>query len=131
MPSAVNPNPRAAPPDDMDDLFNYDATLDPSSSNEAREQHQQNPDGISAGLVQPSLNMDEEIKVTRKRQPVAKLDEERFISLRLITWRESDIGKLDCCLGTAFPSCARYQRRSSSRERVMRCANLLSTSAKG
>ena len=70
MPSAVEPNPRAGDADDLDDLFNYDPNVEDGSRADQQR------------INQPPLagDMDEEIKVTRKRAPVAKLDEARSAS---------------------------------------------------
>jgi len=75
MPSAVAPNLRVDDTDDLDDLFNYEAGPDNANS-EDRETR------TTDRAQQPQLttNIDEEIKVTRKRAPVAKLDEARYVS---------------------------------------------------
>jgi len=72
MPSAVAPNHRAANSDDADDLFNYDAGLeDALQSSNAPRNETNNATGES------TANLDEEVKITRKRAPLARLDEER------------------------------------------------------
>ncbi|KAI9820337.1 MAG: chromosome segregation in meiosis- protein [Pycnora praestabilis] len=64
-----------APPDDLDDLFNYDAGMDDAlrSANTATN------DGAKSTLKKngATLGIDEEIKVTKKRRPTVKLDENR------------------------------------------------------
>lgn len=74
MPSAVATNRSSHAPDELDDLFNYDAGMDEvmNGSN--------TPDRTEPAKTyqDDTLNLDEEVKVTRKRAPVAKLDEERF-----------------------------------------------------
>lgn len=78
----ARPGNLAAPPhDDLDDLFNYDADLGDvfgevdtnmdvpvtkTSSSKAAKENSTN------------LGIDEEIKITKKRRPVVKLDEERY-----------------------------------------------------
>ncbi|KAI9721089.1 MAG: hypothetical protein M1812_002570 [Candelaria pacifica] len=74
----------ATGPDELDDLFNYDASIDeafrnaehalngPIASNESNKAGKK---GTSAGL-----GIDEEIKVTRKRKPIAKLDADRLLA---------------------------------------------------
>ncbi|KAK1141434.1 chromosome segregation in meiosis- protein [Aspergillus melleus] len=68
-------------PADVNDLFDYDVGLD--------ELLQQPPPSSSANAPRPSftpeasglkLGLDEEVKVTKKRQPVAKLDDNRLLS---------------------------------------------------
>ena len=80
--AAVDVGVRDVPPinDDLDELFNYDVDNDllretdtnmdvaPKQSTTSREK-----DGILDGL-----GLDEEIKVTKKRAPIAKLDENRY-----------------------------------------------------
>lgn len=74
MPSAVVPNSRAnlAPADDLDDLFNYDAGIEETFNQ--REQQSVRPAGDDNN---EATGLDEEVKITKKRRPVAKLDEER------------------------------------------------------
>lgn len=66
--------------DRYNDLFDYDVGLDDllretnSNANEnATDKQPQKPDAGDLGL-------DEEVKVTRKRAPIAKLDENRLLS---------------------------------------------------
>ncbi|KAJ5708034.1 hypothetical protein N7488_007835 [Penicillium malachiteum] len=70
--------PRETSPGDLDDLFNYDVGLEDifqgqtnTSTNDASK---------PAGNDSLGLGLDEEVKVTKKRQPVAKLDENRLLS---------------------------------------------------
>lgn len=64
-------------PRDLNDLFDYDVGLDDIKDNA--------PQTTNADTSKPSaressalgLGLDEEVKVTKKRQPVAKLDEGR------------------------------------------------------
>ncbi|PLB50523.1 Swi3-domain-containing protein [Aspergillus steynii IBT 23096] len=69
-------------PGDINDLFDYDVGLDelvlqepPPSSNTNAPKPSFTPE--ASGL---KLGLDEEVKVTRKRQPVAKLDDNRLLS---------------------------------------------------
>jgi replication fork protection complex subunit Csm3/Swi3 len=69
---------RPASPNRADDLFDYDFGLDelwqetPNMPNNGppMQSSARNESGLGLGL-------DEEVKVTKKRQPVAKLDESR------------------------------------------------------
>lgn len=73
VPSGVRPTVER---DDLDDIFNYDAGInatfdqlrdDANNNNTTQDQHD------------VPVNIDEEVKVTKKRKPVAKLDEERYV----------------------------------------------------
>jgi len=67
----------------IDDLFDYDVGIDDilksidSSTNGVQTQSVPQPAPIGPTA---SLGLDEEVKVSRKRQPVAKLDEARLLS---------------------------------------------------
>ncbi|KAJ5108765.1 hypothetical protein N7456_005440 [Penicillium angulare] len=66
---------------DLDDLFDYDVGLDEilqgtnNTTTNANEAPRPAGDPSSLGL-----GLDEEVKITKKRQPVAKLDESRLLS---------------------------------------------------
>ncbi|KAL4888527.1 replication fork protection component Swi3-domain-containing protein [Aspergillus ambiguus] len=63
-----------------DDLFDYDVNLDSILAEPSmRSNINPNPPGTSndGGL---GLGLDDEVKVTKKRQPIAKLDENRLLS---------------------------------------------------
>ncbi|KAK4993607.1 chromosome segregation in meiosis-related protein [Elasticomyces elasticus] len=84
MPSAVPSYPEAAPAanrDELDDLFNYDAGIDDIFKNLNNET---NPEAVNSGRkgnnADAGLGIDEEIKITKRRAPVAKLDESRLLS---------------------------------------------------
>ncbi len=73
-----------APPsaDDLDDLFDYDAgvdhvfrDVDTNMNVPANDQPRPEKRGIETGA---GLGIDQEIKVSRKRKPIAKLDEARY-----------------------------------------------------
>lgn len=73
------PEPRqSSPADQINDLFDYDVGLDDilqdvaTTSNTNAPKQYPAPDG--SGL---RLGLDEEVKVSKRRQPVAKLDENR------------------------------------------------------
>ncbi|KAG8530064.1 uncharacterized protein KY384_005546 [Bacidia gigantensis] len=82
--AAVDVGVRNAPPinDDLDNLFNYevdnellrdvDTNMDVTPKGQAKAKQQNSSGGI--------LGLDEEIKVTKKRAPIAKLDEARLLS---------------------------------------------------
>lgn len=65
---------------DVDDLFDYDAGLDdvlknlPSAQNKETSQTENNNNDPDATKV---LGLDADLKVTKQRAPVAKLDEAR------------------------------------------------------
>lgn len=60
---------------DFDDLFNYDIGLDEiTPDNNASHT---NPNNSGAGDSALGLGLDDEVKITKARQPVAKLDEAR------------------------------------------------------
>jgi replication fork protection complex subunit Csm3/Swi3 len=72
---------RASSPVDLNDLFDYDVGLDEtfqgngaSNGNDANANANAKPSGDPSSL---GLGLDEEVKITKKRQPVAKLDEAR------------------------------------------------------
>lgn len=77
-------NPLNAPAEDVGDLFDYDVPLDdilqdvpaPGQGAAPSTQTQRRAPADGAGL-----GVDEEVKVTKARAPVAKLDENRFSSL--------------------------------------------------
>ncbi|KAL1963302.1 hypothetical protein VTN77DRAFT_8525 [Rasamsonia byssochlamydoides] len=69
--------------DDIDDLFDYDVGLDEVLNSISTESNRAGGDAIKESTTAgsgPSLGLDEEVKVSRKRQPIAKLDESRLLS---------------------------------------------------
>jgi len=79
MPAATTTS-AAPPPDDVDDLFNYDVDDDVFAD------FQPNMDVPPIAAKNPSaapkvadLGIDEEIQVVKKRKPIAKLDENRYV----------------------------------------------------
>ncbi|GAB7346224.1 hypothetical protein MBLNU457_4957t1 [Dothideomycetes sp. NU457] len=77
MPSAVATNRSSHAPDELDDLFNYDAGMDEIMNGTSAPDHATEP---TKTYQDDTINLDEEVKVTRKRAPIAKLDEERLLS---------------------------------------------------
>jgi replication fork protection complex subunit Csm3/Swi3 len=83
-------NPPAAPAagDELDDLFDYNVTLDDVFRDVDTNMHAPTapkPTAIPSRTKNnshkiDSLGIDEEVKVQRKRAPIAKLDEERLLS---------------------------------------------------
>lgn len=66
---------KANSPHDMNDLFDYDVGLDDIFEGNAAQTANADiskPDSSALGL-----GLDEEVKVTKKRNPIAKLDEDR------------------------------------------------------
>ncbi|KAJ6084448.1 Chromosome segregation in meiosis protein 3 [Penicillium sp. IBT 16267x] len=70
---------RASTPNDINDLFDYDVGLDEifQGKNDASNNDASNATGDPSSL---GLGLDEEVKITKKRQPIAKLDEGRLLS---------------------------------------------------
>lgn len=68
------------------DLFDYNAGLDEllaettEKDANASSANAANPSGQNGGTDDATLGLDEEIKVTRKRAPIAKLDENKLLS---------------------------------------------------
>lgn len=76
--------PVAVPTDDVDDIFDYNANLDDifrdvdtNMDIPARRANSAARPAARAGSV--GLGIDEEIKVKKARQPIAKLDENRLV----------------------------------------------------
>ncbi|KAF3481013.1 chromosome segregation in meiosis protein 3 [Arthroderma uncinatum] len=68
--------------DDVDDLFDYDAGLD-DILREVEQKTRKTADSASNNPTKPDgdiLGIDDEIKVTKKRAPIVKLDETRLLS---------------------------------------------------
>lgn len=74
MPSVVDTSRSSHAPDDLNDLFNYDAGMDEVMNGSDAPDRTTEP---IKTYQDASINLDEEVKVTRKRAPIAKLDEER------------------------------------------------------
>lgn len=74
MPDAHN----VASPAQFDDLFDYDVDLD-GILQDASARSNTNPPQAAPGPDAPGLGLglDDEVKVTKTRKPVAKLDENR------------------------------------------------------
>lgn len=91
MPPDMSTNGPGPANDDLDDLFDYNVNMDDvfrdanvSMNVEDKAQDAQ-PKSKDKGL---GLGIDEEIKVTKKRQPVPKLDDNRSCPLqRAFNWR--------------------------------------------
>ncbi|KAI9659793.1 MAG: chromosome segregation in meiosis- protein [Bathelium mastoideum] len=80
MPLLDDPSQQPAERDDLDDLFNQDLSMDDvfkdTNTNDSTLNGQPDPKrrNNDSGT---GLGIDEEIKVTKRRQPIAKLDEAR------------------------------------------------------
>ncbi|KAI4283004.1 MAG: hypothetical protein L6R38_002488 [Xanthoria sp. 2 TBL-2021] len=77
------PNGPDPPAEEMDDMFDY--TVDMQDVFRDVDVNMDAPSESQAAQLKPKdggdvLGLDEEVKVTRKRQPVAKLDEDRLLS---------------------------------------------------
>lgn len=71
---------RASSPHDVNDLFDYDVGLDEifqGASANANADASTAPNKAAGDPSSLGLGLDEEVKITKKRQPVAKLDEGR------------------------------------------------------
>ncbi|EKG20321.1 Replication fork protection component Swi3 [Macrophomina phaseolina MS6] len=66
--------------DDLDDLFNYDASMDDVFKALDTNQASTNRNGLLKEQQASGLGIDEEVTVANKRQPIAKLDEARLLS---------------------------------------------------
>lgn len=72
---------RANSPSNVDDLFNYDVGLDEIFQDKPTTTANDNANASKPTTGDPTslgLGLDEEVKVTRKRQPIPKLDEARY-----------------------------------------------------
>lgn len=68
--------------DEVDDIFNYNAGIDATFNQPAQNwsaQDDANNNDTNRQQHDVPENIDEEVKVTKKRKPVAKLDEERYV----------------------------------------------------
>lgn len=67
--------------DDIDDLFDYDVGLDEVLNSISTEPNRAGANTTkeftTSASSGPSLGLDEEVKVSKKRHPIAKLDETR------------------------------------------------------
>ncbi|KAI5201191.1 Swi3-domain-containing protein [Aureobasidium subglaciale] len=84
MPAAVPSNVRSTVErDDLDDIFNYDAGIDATFNRPGQDwsaQEDTNNSNTTQRQEAVPVDIDEEVKVTKKRKPVAKLDEDRLLS---------------------------------------------------
>lgn len=98
------------PADDLDDLFNYDVgdvfrDVDTNMDIPARRKPLEKADGKENAA---DLGIDEEVKVTKKRAPVPKLDENR--SVGCLTRVSSAYLNTGSCHKQAFPNCGESQK---------------------
>ncbi|KAJ5770786.1 uncharacterized protein N7511_002837 [Penicillium nucicola] len=73
----ANVSDHGSPTNDLNDLFDYDVGLDEIVLDKNTTS---NTKPATAGDPALGLGLDEEVKVTKQRQPVAKLDESRLLS---------------------------------------------------
>ena len=88
--AAVDVGARNVPPvpiaDDLDDLFNYDVDVFRDVDTNIDVSIHKKPAAAADGKSNATgLGIDEEIKVTKKRAPVPKLDENRFSTIHPTT----------------------------------------------
>ncbi|OJJ46336.1 hypothetical protein ASPZODRAFT_66216 [Penicilliopsis zonata CBS 506.65] len=67
-------------PAPYDDLFDYDITLDDIFKGSSNKENGNTSNSLALDNPELGLGLDEEVKVTKKRQPIAKLDEGRLLS---------------------------------------------------
>ena len=91
--AAVEVAARNNPPvsnDDLDDLFDYsvpaDIFQDVDADMDAPKQASKTPLGDAGKERDGGLGIDEEIKVTKKRAPIAKLDEARSVCIETLVF---------------------------------------------
>ena len=81
MPSVDPSSQQPAERDDLDDLFNYDASMDDvfKDTNSKSDVALKEPIGLKRKATdgRVDLGIDKEVKITKRRQPIAKLDEAR------------------------------------------------------
>ena len=81
MPGITEDAPTAGGRDELDDLFDYDVNVD-DVFRRAEEDANRQVAGEQAARKKPAdLGIEEEIQVVKKRAPIAKLDDERFVLL--------------------------------------------------
>jgi len=78
MPAAISPNPRAGStgPDDLDRLLDHDNTVE----NFLKDLPTDDDAPFNHISTEPTRDIDEEVKVTKKRKPNPKLDQDRLLS---------------------------------------------------
>lgn len=76
MPAATTSHGRgsSAVPDDLDDLLDYDEAV----QDFWKDMPEANGDNANESNNAPEKDMDEEVKVTKKRKPNPKLDQDRY-----------------------------------------------------
>lgn len=103
--------------DEADDLFDYDIDMQEAfrDANVAMSVSNLEPTGLSKSKnVDLGLGIDEEIKVTKKRRPVPKLDENRLrVSLVLRRWALVVDMISGCCLRPAYQNYVDLRRSAS------------------
>lgn len=119
------PNGPDPPAEEMDDMFDY--TVDMQDVFRDVDVNMDAPSESQAAQLKPKdggdvLGLDEEVKVTRKRQPVAKLDEDRLDSFSRSLDRHTHT-TLGCCLKPEFQSYSELLKNVSiSKGKVTRFA---------
>jgi hypothetical protein len=80
MPAAVSPHHRrsSAGPDDLDDLLDDDG-YDGAVQDFWKDMPEANGDNANEANNVPEKDIDEEVKVARKRKPNPKLDQDRYV----------------------------------------------------
>lgn len=109
-------------PRDLDDLFDYDVGLeDIPDGNSAQVDPAEGARPLPKGSSALGLGLDEEVKVSKKRQPVAKLDESRQVFLRPECLNLVLTASQVCFHSQEFLSCDGQRNRSSdSKEKATR-----------
>ena len=70
---------QASPANDVNDLFDYDVGLDAILQGDQAAVSNGDTAKAPGNTTSLGLGLDEEVKVSKKRQPVAKLDEDRYV----------------------------------------------------
>jgi hypothetical protein len=79
MPAAVSPHRRgsSAGPDDLDNLLDYDGAVEDFW----KDLPETNGDNANEANNVPEKDIDEEVKVAKKRKPNPKLDQDRYVAM--------------------------------------------------
>ena len=94
------------PTEDLDDLFDYsihaDIFQDVNTDMEVPKRPTKAPLGDAGKEKDGGLGIDEEIKVAKKRAPVAKLDQNRLVDVHAVVLYHI-LNWADCCHLLGFP----------------------------
>lgn len=98
--------------DDIDALF-ADKSLDEILANQEAEDAKAKPSkkNPSGRTDEEAIDLDEDIRITKKRAPIVKLDEEKYALSNLMSelWAFADTHDADSFRPTAYQSCVNSQ----------------------